>query len=122
MTPDKALELVQRYASLTRQLKQTTKGIGDSLSLCRGISGKRLDPYYDIVETDNKGRELDLHLNRWYTPERGEYGGVSWDDVSAEEHGAECPHCYKAHLFIERRKEVRMELGQVKRVMSRSVA
>lgn len=121
MTPDKALELVQRYASLTRQLKQTTKGIGDSLSLCRGISGKRLDPSY-YPELDNKNRELDLHLNRWYTPERGEYGSVSWDDVSAEEHGTECPHCYRAHLFIERRKEVRRELGQVKRVMSRSLS
>ena len=122
MSPDKALELVQRYAVLNHLIKDSTRNIGNRLLQCKGISGKRQDNLEQFVEHDSKNRELDVHLTNWYTPEIGEYGSVSWEGISLEEHGAECCHCYSAHLLIQRRKELRQEFGQVKRVMSRSLS
>jgi hypothetical protein len=122
MTPEKALELVLRYAVLNHLIKDSTRNIGNRLLQCKGISGKRQDNLEQFVEHDSKNRELDVHLTNWYTPERSEYGSVSWDDISLEDHGSECCHCYSAHLLIQRRKELRQELGQVKRVMSRSLS
>jgi hypothetical protein len=122
MSPDKALELVQRYARLNRDLKDTGRNIGDRLLQCKGISGKRQDNLEQIFELDHKGRELDVHLTHWYKPEVGEYGRVTFHDIDAEEHGAECCHCYEAHLLIQQRKALRKEFGQVKGAMSRSAA
>lgn len=121
MTPDKALELVQRYAVLTRDLKETSRKIGNQLLRCKGISGKRQVLEESIEsELDSKGRELDVHLTNWYKPEVSFWGRVTFHDISLEEHGAECPHCYEAHLLIQQRKKLRQSLGSVKRVMSRS--
>lgn len=122
MTPDKALELVQRYARLNREIKEASTKIGSQLSRCKGLSGKRHDPYYEMGETNSKGRELDVHLTHWYTPERGEYGSVTFHDIGREEQGVECCHCYEAHLLIQQRKQLRQNLASVKRVMSRSAA
>ena len=122
MSPDKALELVQRYARLNSAIKESSRNIGNRLLRCKGISGKRRVMEESIEsELDHKGRELDVHLTHWYTPERSEYGSVIFHDISLEEQGAECCHCYEAHLLIQRRKSLRQELGQVKRVMSRSL-
>ncbi len=121
MTPDKALELVQRYARLNRYIKSTSRRIGNRLLQCKGISGKRQILEESIQsELDSKGRELDVHLTNWYKPEVGEYGSVTFHDINAEEQGSECCHCYEAHLLIQQRKALRKELGQVKRVMGRS--
>jgi hypothetical protein len=122
MSPDKALELVQRYARLNSAIKQASRNIGNRLLRCKGISGKRQIMEESIEgELDHKGRELDVHLTNWYKPGASFYGSVTFHDISLEEHGAECCHCYEAHLLIQCRKSLRQELGQVKRVMSRSM-
>jgi len=123
MTPDKALELVHRYAHLNSAIKQAGRNIGNRLLQCKGISGKR-GTTEELVESevDSKGRELDAHLTNWYKPDVSYWGSVTFLDIDAEEHGAECCHCYEAHLLIQHRKALRKELGQVKRVMSRSLA
>lgn len=123
MKPEKALELVTRYAALTKAIKDAKREIGESLSNCKGVSGNRLvaDPFRH-VEVDAKNREIDLHLVQWYTPERGEWGSVEWAEIGAEDQGQECPHCYAAHLAVQKRKEAKKQLAIVKRSMSRSAA
>ena len=123
---EKALDLVGKYARLTKNIKATTKEIGKHLDCCNGISGKRLEfllSYeHDVSQAlDSKNRELDLHLHSWYTPEPGEYGNAEWEYIT-EDHKEICPHCYAAHLAVAKRKELRKELGSVKRSMSRSIA
>lgn len=123
MTPEKALELVKRYATLTKAIKDARREIGENLSNCKGVSGNRLvaDPFRH-VELDAKNREIDLHLVQWYTPERGEYGREEWLDIDVVDQGEECPHCYAAHLAVQSRKELKKLLGSVKRSMVRSAA
>lgn len=122
MKAEKALELVESYSSLTKQIKDCKKRIGDNLSLCNGISGHKLNLQIDQPEPDSKGRDTDLHLTQWYAPERvSQYGGLQYQDISCDEHGEECPHCYAAHLAIQDRKEARKRLGYVKAVMSRGI-
>lgn len=123
---EKALDLVGKYARLTKSIKATTKEIGQHLDCCKGFSGKRLELRlsFDSDESqavDSKNRELDLHLHSWYTPELGEYGNAEWEYIT-EDHKEICPHCYAAHLVVLKRKEMRKELGLVKRSMSRSIA
>lgn len=123
MKPEKALELVQRYARLNRDIKDASRNIGNRLLRCKGISGKRQVMEESIEgELDHKGRELDVHLTNWYKPEVSFYGSVIFHDIDPAEHGVECCHCYEAHLLIQLRKDLRKELGQVKRVMSRSLS
>ncbi len=122
MTPDKALELVLRYASLTAEIKQQKKCIGDHLSRCLGISGKRnvlIEP--PSGEVNSKGRELDLHLTQWYTPDYNPeaYDGYTWAEIGQDE-ADECPHCYGAHLAILARKTARKQLAAVRGAMSRA--
>lgn len=119
MKPEKALALVHRYAELNRSMKDISARIGQRLAQCKGHSGKRNDPF-SSGELDSKGRELDVHLTHWYKPEIGEYGSVSWHDITLEDHGAECSHCYEVHLLIQQRKLVRKEFGNVKSQISRS--
>lgn len=129
MTPEKALELVGRYARLTREIKLATNAIGYSLEACRGFSGERgsLIALHREQKLDSKGRDLDCHLVVWYTPEvtgDGYYseGRLSWESIEVDEHGVECPACYAAHLAIQNRKDLRKQLAIVKRSMSRSAA
>jgi hypothetical protein len=121
VTPDKALELVGRYARLTKAIKLAGVEIGKHLEQCKGVSGLRGTEFTDwnhpALKTDSKNRELDLHLVQWYTPEREEYGWT-YPDIDEDE----CAHCYAAHLAVGKRKELRRELGNVKRVMTRSAA
>jgi len=126
MKPEKALELVGKYARLTKGIADARKRIGENLDKCKGHSGKRgvefdTFPTFKQPELDAKGRETDLHLHTWYTPERGdyEYSGYEWLEIGCEEQ-EECPHCYAAHLAIQERKEMRLALGHVKRAMTRS--
>lgn len=124
MKPEKALELIARYAELNRKIKDCKKAIGAHIELCNGISGKRnkYDEHGLMMhhrDIDSKGRETDVHLHDWYTPSCGNDYGPDYIEISAEEQGVECPHCYKAHLKIQERKILRVEFGHVKRAMSR---
>lgn len=122
MTPEKALELVGKYARLNKSIAVKKKEIGRHLDRCNGLSGKRNDPFFSR-ETDAKNRETDLHLADWYTPTTGEsWDSPHWESITADEHGKECPHCYAAHLAIEERKQLRKEFGIVKRSISRATA
>lgn len=127
MKAEKALELVGRYARLTKAIKVATKNIGSNLDLCNGFSGNRLKNILSWnapdIDVDSKGREKDLHLVSWYTPQpSGDYGRPEWEVITAEEHQPICPHCYAAHLAVEQRKAARQALGSVKRSMSRSIS
>jgi hypothetical protein len=124
MQKEKALELVERYSRLTRAIADCGRRIGESLDHCRGISGKRGDPFAER-RADAKGRDLDLHLTDWYRPD---VGGNEWSgpinvymEITEEEKRAECPHCYAAHLAIRERKELRQKLGAVKGAMTKAV-
>jgi hypothetical protein len=130
MTPEKALELVGRYARLTKQIKDCKKRIGDSLELCQGINGSRLPrqtPYGLLREDhpehfDRKNRDMRMHIWNWYQPEIGECGSTVWESIDKHEHGSECPHCYAAHLAIQERKAARIQLGHVRAAMSKGGA
>lgn len=129
MNPGKALELVNRYARLTKGIKDCTKHIGDHLSKCCGIEGNRLAvdehgwPTYQ-PELDEKNRDKGLHIWSWYQPEYTEGNYYSeprpiYEAITAEEHGVQCQHCYSAHLSIQARKEMRKSLGVVKAAITR---
>lgn len=133
MKPQKALELVTRYAALTKHIKALKSRIGENMDKCKGFSGHRgevMDAEGTFVfprgEEDSRGREKDLHLWAWYTPkviEETQYtdGCLVYQSITDAEHGAECPHCYAAHLAIQERKAARKSLGAVKASMTRSV-
>lgn len=131
MRPSQALELVGRYARLTKLIKAKTAEIGENLEKCKGISGVRgaMDPgtlsWHKEPELDAKGRDKDLHLWAWYQPEVVDDGymsqGLEWLQIGVLE-AEECPHCYAAHLAIQERKKTRKELGAVKGAMSRCAA
>lgn len=128
MKQEKALELVLRYSALTREIKQLTNAIGESLDKCHGFSGKRqvLENGFRSFhsELDNKNREKDLHLWAWYQPETIDDGfmcpTLEWIQPIAEIHGVECPHCFSAHQSVQLRKEAKRKLGHVKRAISRA--
>lgn len=126
----KALDLVMRYSHHTRRIKELRKQIGDSLDLCHGLDGKRLemDKYGCHVyqrDTDNKNRDKSTHLWGWYQPETVDDGFMNptlvWEEVGVIE-AEECQHCYAAHLAIQERKEHRKKLGAVKAAMTRGGA
>lgn len=126
MTPEKALELVGRYARLTAQIKDCKTRIGESLELCNGISGKRqeVDQWgmpTQSRDTDSKNRELDVHLTQWYYEPVDYYvdGEAIYESIDLA-HSITCPHCYAAHLAIQERKAARKALGYVKATISRS--
>jgi hypothetical protein len=121
MKPEKALELVTRYATLTKQIKALKKAIGENMDACKGISGERGLPL-SVVKMDNKGRDIDLHLWFWYQPEYDDYENRFYEEIKPEIHGVQCPHCYAAHLAIQERKAARRSLGTVKAAMTRSAA
>lgn len=128
MSPKKALELVERYARLTKVIKACRAKISESLEGCRGFSGKRnvLDAagcFIKQPDLDAKNRDQDLHLTAWYSPgvSNGNYYDephLVWEKIT-DKHKAECPHCYAAHLAIQERKEARKQLAGTKSAMSR---
>lgn len=128
MRPSKALELVERYARLTKQIRAKTAEIGEHLEKCKGVKGDRLNVDEHGWQTyqpemDGKNRDKGLHLWGWYQPEVVDDGymssGLEWLQIGVLE-AEECPHCYAAHLAIQERKQARKELGAVKGAMSRS--
>lgn len=118
MKPGKALELVTRYAVLTKQIKALKETIGANMDACKGISGER-GPL-SVVKMDNKGKDVDLHLWLWYQPEYDDCEDAFYEEIKPEIHGVQCPHCYAAHLAIQERKAARKSLGAVKAAMTRS--
>lgn len=115
---DKALDLVMRYSHLVREIKRLKHRIGDQLLACAEVNGGF---GIGVFETDSKGRNKSRHLWRWYEPSVGdnpEWDQMEYCDVTLEEHGAECLHCYAAHLAIQERKQARKALGIVKRSMT----
>lgn len=128
MSPEKALTLVRRYANANRRIKALSKAISDNLDRCAGIDGKRLELedgcFVHQRDTDSKGRDKSTHLWAWYQPDVADSGYLGdpdlvWPEISADEHGAECPHCYAAHLAIQQRKAARREFGAIKAAMTR---
>lgn len=130
MTPSTALKLVGSYSRLTREIKALSQQIGEHLDRCPGLDGKRLEmdewgTFANQRDTDSKNRDKSTHLWGWYQPETSEGDGYNfephlvWEHVTAEIHGAECPHCYAAHQAIQRRKAARRQLAAVKAAMTR---
>ena len=128
MTPEKALDLVGRYSRLTRQIKDCKKRIGESMALCNGISGERLavDEFGRLIrhrQEDQKGRDRDLHLTQWYTPDmQGDHDEYPVYEEVGEWSKEECPHCYAAHVAIQERKLAKKQLATVKGSMTRAAA
>ncbi len=129
MSPEKALELVRRYSALTWVIRGATVRIAEALDHCTGPDGQRLvrrkalerhDPFRDRPGVDPEANEKAVHLRGWYRPERDGCGGLDFQEVNAEEHGLECPHCYAAHLAIQERRAARKSLGPVKAAMTRT--
>ena len=61
----------------------------------------------------------------WYkrVPADSGYGTEAPDlDMDATTLEEECPHCWAANLAVQRRRELRVQLGNVKRVMTRSAS
>lgn len=142
MKPEKALELVGRYARLAKAIRNCKKRISEHLDKCHGLNGKRLEffsqpgfdggPLVGFVEayeepTDAAMRDQDTHLKVWYGKDYGD----------TEDHGCpvfvhftvgegdeeeECRHCYAAHLVVQERKQLRKQLAAVKGAMTRSVS
>ena len=118
-TAKKALDLVMRYSGLVREIKRLKHRIGEQMQACKGIDEQR--DALGFYKLDRKGRDQNMHLWRWYEPFVGdnpEWDQMEYNDVTLEEHGAECPHCYAAHLAIQERKQARKALGIVKRSMT----
>lgn len=129
MSPLKALELVQRYAETNRKIKALKKQIGERLDHCKGVNGDRLnvDSHGWLTyrpELDEKNRDKGLHLWRWYQPETVDDGNmnptIEWEHITATIHGAECQHCYAAHLAIQERKAARKTFAGIKAAMSKA--
>jgi len=118
MTPKKAMFLVLRYAELNRSIKTKTKEIGGHLDKC---SRKGADAY---VNVDEKGRDKSTHLWEWYQPFIDEdsviRGRAIYQDITKRHEGAECPHCYAAHLVIQERKLEKRKFGIIKGQISRA--
>ena len=131
MKPEKALELVLRYGHNRRTIEALGRQIGEHLERCRGLDGKRLEcDKYGLPlrqrDTDNKGRDTSSHLWHWYQPDVTADATMNptlvWEQITANDHGAECPHCYAAHVAIQERKAARKALAAVKAAMTRCAA
>lgn len=127
MTPEKALELVGRYAKLKKVIKDATKKIGENLELCPGLDGKRLEVdrfgcFVHQRDTDSKYRDKSTHLWHWYNEpvDQHDDGEAIFDVIDAGKSIA-CPHCYAAHLAIQERKLARKQLGHVKGAMTKAL-
>lgn len=129
MAPEKALELVGRYARLTHSINDCKKRIGAELDKCKGLKGHRLE-----VETEACGwmhlavgyptkaaqDDQDTHLSIWYAGDVDDFGRRSWQDP--RDYDDDCPACYAAHLIVQERKALRKQLASVKGAMTRSVS
>ena len=138
MKPEKALELVGRYARLTHSIAACKKRIGDELERCPGLKGFRLETrHYEAIDsdhvfgpieahdapTDRAMRDQDTHLSIWYAKDYGELGEYGFErfTVGEGDEATDCPHCFAAHLIVQERKALRKQLSTVKGAMTRSV-
>ncbi len=119
MKPERALERVQKYATLNKELKAIKKAIPDNFEKCEGLDGSSLSRKW--LDADGVDQNINvsktLHITSWYTAT-----GCDDDDNAIYLHRPsleECPHCFAAHLLVQRRKEVKHLLGVVKNTMSR---
>ena len=127
MKPEKALELVLRYGHNRRTIVALGRQIGEHLERCRGLDGKRLEcDKPGLPLRDNKWRDTSIHLWHWYQPDVTADATMNptlvWEQITANDHGAECPHCYAAHVAIQERKAARRALAAVKAAMTRCAA
>lgn len=118
----KALNLVVRYSHHTRTIKALGQEIGEHLESCKGVDGKRQDPY-SARPTDHKARDKSTHLWGWYNDPVDQYddGEAIYEVIDAGK-AIVCPHCYAANLAIQARKDHRKKLGAVKAAMTRGGA
>lgn len=135
MKPETALELVGRYARLTREIKACAARIGAELDKCEGLRGFRLEtehhpeqdagPLLGVLAaydepTERASKDQDTHLKTWYEHEGYPVGYDDWQRFTVgEDEEQECPHCYAAHLIVQERKELRRKLAGVKAAMTR---
>lgn len=124
MTPEKALELVGRYARLQKEIKLCKSRIGDNLEKCNGLRGHRKERDSDGTPSEAACLDQETHLKDWYTYitsdyEYGESGGYL--DIGIDEL-KECPHCYAAHKVVLERKIMKRKLAAVKAAMTRGGA
>lgn len=131
MKAETALNLVMRFSALTQAIKAMPNRIGAELEKCQGLKGFRheTEPHEFGGETiqlptARSNDDEETHLKGWYTPDTsygydGE-GELVYTEVGEDER-AECPHCYAAHLVIQERKTLRLQLGAVKAAMTRSM-
>ncbi|CAB3931564.1 hypothetical protein [Achromobacter insolitus] len=133
MKPETALKLVSDYSALTRAIRECKKEIGQHLDQCNGLKGFRREtefippdeflPEGYTQPTARSNGDQETHLKGWYTPETVEdhWGGEGRLDYLeiGEDESDECPHCYAAHLVIQKRKALRRSLGAVKSAMTR---
>lgn len=109
MKPEKALDLVLRYSLHVKNIKRLTAEIGNSIDFCKGIDGNRkeVDRHGCLIhqpDLDNKGRDKKTHLwnwyqINWYNPVDDE---VQYQKITSEIHQKECPHCYAAHIAVQK--------------------
>jgi hypothetical protein len=107
MTPDKALNLVKRYAFLTHAIKGCKQRIGDCLDCCPEHGGHLGDWYMrpDPAQIDEYGR-IEIAEGEWLTP--------------GPEQAEECRACYEAHVIVQERKAMRRQLSYIKGAMTKT--
>jgi hypothetical protein len=126
MKPEKALELVGRYARLTHSIAACKKRIAAELDKCPGQAGRRLGTYTDLTDVEVFGvvdASDETHLAAWYAKDYGEPGEFGFErfTVGEGDEATDCPHCFAAHLIVQERKALRKQLSTVKGSMTRSV-
>lgn len=107
MKPEKALELVTSYATLTRAIKAFKPAIGAHLDKC---DVKHIGDWYanpEPADYETHGYDVPVMITQ-----SGE-----WLEIG-EKQRLECEHCYAAHLVVQERKAMRKKLVNVKRSMS----
>ena len=115
MKPETALKLVSDYSALTRAIRDCKKELAETLSACPGPNPPRM-------KSQGMNDPATNHLDGWYTPETivDHWGEEQLDYLEiGDDQREECPHCYAAHLTIQKRKALRRRLGSVKSSMTR---
>jgi len=116
MKPERALELVQEYAVLSKELKTIKPKLSKIFTSCSDKQKRDNGIVYPHPSSVN----FEPHLFTWY---QVEYLGPDSDDGCTPnmpfDMYAECFHCANAHGFIQRRKAIKQRLGRIKSIFSR---
>lgn len=106
----KALKACERYAELSRLIREAKKGIGNNLEKCPGIMGTLLDwQQHKLPNCDDE-----THLAVYFRTS-GEYTAHQ----AASKALRDCPHCSAAYELVQARKRYRQQLGAAKRFILR---